>query len=466
MPAAPDPAPSNTVPLSAAEVAIRLDRLGPFEPNPRLAVAVSGGPDSLALALLAAPWVRDRGGRLRAFTVDHGLRPDSDVEAEQTRRRLKAHDIPCRVLTWRGPKPSSGVMAKARAARYALMGRACKGAGILHLLLAHHADDQDETRAMRAGAGSGPHGLAGMAAIRYGDHVRYLRPLLDVPKARLVARLRADGLSWIEDPANLDPRYWRGRHRRAGTTAFVRRDPGRDRKRHERALATVVLARARVHPLGVLTLPRSAADLPSDLWHDCLRRALGALGGATPLPSRAEVAGLAAALDGSDRRRTLGGCTIAREGDTIRVGREPGRVGAAPIRLDVKPVLWDGRFVVTPLASTPCRIGLARGSTPEIARRLQAVGLPPGFARTLPLIEAGGRAQLAWWPLDLGPIVAHVRFRPLRPLLQALFVDACVASGDGLLIYDEGGDGAFPTARHAFDTLSVAVQYMGRDGVV
>ena len=444
MPAAPDPTPSNLAPLSPAEVAARLDRLGPFEPNPKLAVAVSGGPDSLALALLAAPWVRDRGGRMRAFTVDHGLRPGSAVGAEQTRRRLAAHGIPCRVLTWRGPKPASGVMAKARAARYALVERACKGAGIVHLLLAHHADDQDETRAMRAGAGSGAHGLAGMAAIRYGDHVRYLRPLLDVPKARLVARLQADGLPWIDDPTNVDPRYWRARHRRGGATAFVRPRPARERERHERALAAAVLARARVHPLGVLTLPRSAAGLSSDLWHDWLRRALGALGGATPLPSRAEVAGLAAALGASDpSRRTLGGCTIALEGSTIRVAREPGRIGTTPLRLDAKPVAWDDRFVVTPLLPGPCRIGPAKGPVPEIARRLRAAGLPSGFASTLPLIEAGGGTQVGPWPLDLGPIVAHVRFRPLRPLLQALFVDASVASAHGSLIYDGSGGEVF-----------------------
>ena len=94
-----------------------------------------------------------------------------------------------RILRWTGPKPATGVQAAAREARYALLGAWCRDAGVLHLLLAHHLDDQAETVALRQARQSGPDGLAGMAAVRELKGSRLLRPLLSVPKDRLRATL-------------------------------------------------------------------------------------------------------------------------------------------------------------------------------------------------------------------------------------------------------------------------------------
>jgi len=107
--------------LSDEEFAARLDRLGPYERAPRLAVAVSGGADSLALALLADAWARRRGGAIAALTVDHRLRPESAAEARQTGEWLAARGIAHRTLVWEGPYPASDVQAEARAARYRLL---------------------------------------------------------------------------------------------------------------------------------------------------------------------------------------------------------------------------------------------------------------------------------------------------------------------------------------------------------
>src|SRR5262245_11003154 len=177
-------------------------RLGPFERAPHIAVAVSGGPDSLALTLLLAEWAQARGGRVDALTVDHRLRPESATEAAQVGRWLAPlPGVTHHILPWSDPKPETGIQAAARDARYRLLAAHCRDHAILHLCVAHHRDDQHETHRLRAGHGSGPIGLAGMSAIRPLEGVRLLRPLLGVAKAELVALLEARGQSWIADPS-------------------------------------------------------------------------------------------------------------------------------------------------------------------------------------------------------------------------------------------------------------------------
>ena len=188
----------------------------PFETRPGIAVAVSGGRDSLCLALLAGEWARDRDGKLVALIVDHGLRAEAAHEAQATTRTLAAHGIESVILRWRGTKRASGLQVAAREARYRLLGEACRERGILHLLVAHHADDQTETIAMRAARGSGPDGLAGMAALIEMPDVRLLRPLLPVARERLTATLMERGVAWIDDPSNVDQRFERARLRRQG----------------------------------------------------------------------------------------------------------------------------------------------------------------------------------------------------------------------------------------------------------
>lgn len=202
--------------LTAESFAALMAPFAPFESQPVLAVAVSGGRDSLALALLADEWARARGGRILALIVDHGLRAAAADEAAATRDLLCRHGIAAEILRWRGAKPAHGVQAAARAARYRLLFDACRARGILHLLVAHHAGDQAETIAMRAQRGSGPDGLAGMSALVERPEARLLRPLLGVARADLTASLTARGIAWIDDPSNADLRFERARLRAGG----------------------------------------------------------------------------------------------------------------------------------------------------------------------------------------------------------------------------------------------------------
>lgn len=171
-------------PVGGPEFARAMAALGPFESAPRLALAVSGGSDSMALALLASAWAEAKGGEATALIVDHGLRRGSAAEAGRVRAWLRARGIGCRILRWRGAKPAANLQAAARAARYALLTGWCRKAGILHLLLAHQQDDQAETLLLRLGRGSGLDGLAAMAPLASGADLRLLRPLLDFPRAR------------------------------------------------------------------------------------------------------------------------------------------------------------------------------------------------------------------------------------------------------------------------------------------
>lgn len=209
----------------------------PLARDEPLAVAVSGGPDSLALLLLAHAGF---GHRVRALTVDHRLRPDSAIEAHAVAALCAVRAIPHATLAWTGGKPAANLQAAARAARYRLMGEWCRVHGVAWLATAHHADDQAETLLMRLARGAGSGGLAGIRAVRaLTGGVTLLRPLLAVGKADLAALVAAAGLTAADDPSNADPRFDRTRAR-----AVLRREPWLDPRRLAAAAAHLADAEA------------------------------------------------------------------------------------------------------------------------------------------------------------------------------------------------------------------------------
>ena len=354
---------------------------GAFEPCPEVAVAVSGGADSMALALLLKEWLSERGGRLWALTVDHGLRPEAAAEARETGARLEAAGVTQRVLIWEGAKPSSGLQAAARAARYALLTGFCRERGILHLFLAHHLDDQAETFFLRRDRASGPDGLAAMSALRCTPDLRILRPLLRVPKTRLVSTLRAQGQSWIEDPSNRDPRFARVRLRQklsalsepgespSDVSAMVRQR-GLERTAHETGAGAFLGRYAHCDPAGFVTLQRAAIIQAREaLAQRVLAGVVTAVGGRDYPPRVARLSRLQVAVKDPDfAGATLSRTRILPRGDRLlfcrearhleRRGVQPGETGR-----------WDGRFDLK-LAS---KLGPGRG-TPQL-RALGRLGL-------------------------------------------------------------------------------------------
>jgi tRNA(Ile)-lysidine synthase len=377
--------------------------LGPFERTPDLAVAVSGGPDSLALCLLAAHWARLRGGAVTALTVDHGLRPESAAEADQVGAWLAPRGIAHQVLPWHGPKPQSGIQAAAREARYRLLADWCRTNGVLHLLLAHHLDDQAETVALRSLRQSGPDGLAGMAPVREIAGLRLLRPLLAVPKRRLIATLRAAGQSWIEDPSNRSESFARSRLRLAPgfQTAGLgaRAVAGAElRAALDGRTAAWLAASAQIDPAGFVTW-RHAAFLaaPIELARRALQQALLAIGN-PDYPPRGERLGrlLDALRNPGCSGRTLAGCRILLRGTDLLICREPAAI-APPLLLE--PAVWqrwDRRIMVRWQAddgrATPGLLVRALGAD---GWRRYTAWLPAGPARDLPPVVRVGLPS-AW----------------------------------------------------------------------
>jgi tRNA(Ile)-lysidine synthase len=182
---------------------------------PAIVLAVSGGPDSIALMWLAARWRRTlaRGPRLLAVTVDHGLRAEAAAEARNVKRLARSLDLPHRTLRWTGIKPKTGLPAAARTARYRLLAQVARASGATHILTAHTRDDQAETLLMRMLRGSGIAGLAAMARESERDGVLLARPLLNVSKSQLIATLNKAKIGFADDPTNRDPSFTRPRLR-------------------------------------------------------------------------------------------------------------------------------------------------------------------------------------------------------------------------------------------------------------
>ncbi len=189
-----------------------------FPADESLAVGVSGGPDSMALCFLLSLWAQKakRKALIHALTVDHGLRTDSDAEAKQVGRWLKGFkSVRHKILTWRPDKAvTSRVQERAREARYELMASFMKKQGTTRLFLAHHLDDQAETVLFRLSRGTGLDGLSGMAAEQaFADGLVLCRPLLSIPKERLVQTCEANGVKYIDDPSNRSAQFARVRMR-------------------------------------------------------------------------------------------------------------------------------------------------------------------------------------------------------------------------------------------------------------
>ncbi len=185
-----------------------------LEPYGSLLLAVSGGPDSLALLRLVAQWPQRHRHSVAVATVDHGLRPDSRAEAAQVGDWARALGFDHHLLAWTGGKPTTRIQERARAARYALLAECARETGARAVVTAHHADDQAETILFRLTRGSGVAGLAGMAPIGRLGELPLLRPLLGLTKAELVAVCETAGQPYVTDPSNANDLYARVRLRR------------------------------------------------------------------------------------------------------------------------------------------------------------------------------------------------------------------------------------------------------------
>ena len=421
--------PSKTPPSDPA-FERAMERLGPFERSPRLVAAVSGGRDSMALALMARAWTAARGGDLLAVTVDHRLRPESADEAAGVGPRLARFTIPHRIVVRTGPLAPGNKQAAAREARYRLLAEACRDAGALHLVLGHHLEDQGETAAMRAERGSGHLGLAAMAALRELPGMRLLRPLLGRPRRDLETYLVRLGVGWIDDPTNLTPSSARGRLRAAMTAGQLGRmgraatDRASLRRDREEQAADLLVRTVELHDSGIARVD-IARMLSSPVGEAALGRLLATLGGRVHPPRSARIAGLAARLRQAPPAAVLGGCALVRAHTGWWCGREAGRIRETLRLAPGERAFWDGRFEVVNPGPSPVAVRRRPQAAPRMSRPWPAAldrALPAFFSDDGQRLESAGTA----WRLD-EPACPYATFRPRSALAGPGY--ALVSSG-------------------------------------
>lgn len=415
-----------------------------------VAVAVSGGGDSMALTLLADAWARRHGGRAVALTVDHGLRPESAAEAAVVGAWLAARGIDHHVLAWEGVKPRSAIQEAARTARYELMSAWCRRAGVLHLLLAHQLEDQAETFLMRLERGSGADGLAAMSALAETGGVRLLRPLLGIPRERLRVTLARFGQEWVEDPSNHNQAFGRVRIRRrlaafaeGGCTADrlgrIVEDFGRHRRQREAGVVRLLAGVCTLLPAGYAVIDGAAlAAAELDIATGALGRVLATVGGGAYRPAPNRVAALLPwfAGKGDAPSVTLARCRCLRRQGRVVICRENRRLPAPMALAAGERIWWDERFSIVAagaegadgaaplegLTLAPLgREGWAEvvAAAPDLRRTAVphpvCLGLPavrdPQGVREVPFV--GYRRPL---PPAAGPIMAIVQFSPRNSL--------------------------------------------------
>ena len=333
--------------------------------QPPVAVAVSGGADSMALLLLCRDWLRrssDSGWAdgLLALTVDHGLRRNSAAEAQRVAGWCADLGIAHRILQWADDKPTSSIQAAARQKRYALLEAACAERGIGDLLLAHQREDQAETLLLNLMRGSGVHGLAAMQPLSKRGKLRFVRPLLDVPKSDLYATLRAAGQDWIEDPSNHDSHYARVRMR---TLYRHLRDEGMPPERLTATAAHMQRARAAIDhytdellskaaivgDAGVAWLdPARLSAAPEEVGLRAIARLITAIGAQryTPRLSRLESLYQWLCAQPVTGGKTLSGCQLMPHKGRILILREMASIGPDLRLAPGQSGRWDARFDV------------------------------------------------------------------------------------------------------------------------
>ncbi len=334
-----------------------------LKPHASVALAVSGGPDSMALMHLASRW-RALAGRglteLAVLTVDHGLRPASKDEADFVALEAARIGLPHATLTWAGEKPRTGIQAAARRARYDLMTAYCRTHGIACLATAHTADDQAETFLMHLARGSGLDGLAAMAAVSERGGVSLARPLLTFSKRRILAYLHAHGIPFVSDPSNSNVAFERVRLRhamKALAAAGISRSAlalsasrlGRSREALMRSAAEFLENNFSVSPLGQGEIGAEAFDvLPAELALRALAQVLALVGGKEEPPQMAKVERLLAELKAGRREAALGGCLVIAAPAKLQFFREPGRLKLPPSPCQPGGTcIWDGRFALS-----------------------------------------------------------------------------------------------------------------------
>lgn len=418
-----------------------LDDIGFFEPKPDIAVAVSGGADSMALLLLLKFWVEARNGSVIALTVNHGLRPEAAKEAAWVSGECKRHGIEHHTLTYQGNKPTAAIQEKARDIRYTLLTDWCRAHDVLHLFTAHHAGDQVETLFFRLARGSGLSGLAGIPVVSLRNGVRLIRPLLGFNKAELMQFLETLNQKWIEDPSNQNPAYTRthirqilhdaGLEDRATDVSVFMANFRRQFEWQQMDWMSCVL---QLYPAGYATInAKEFRTSPPVMALQGLASLLQTISGSDTPPRSQTLHTLYDSMQKKkELRQNVAGCMVSyRPKDGLFYFWREKVATASPAQVRACTVTqWDGRFEayfehpggmdtlsLQPLGST----GL--NHLPKIPAGMRH--LPPAILRSFPaffhLEQLLCAPHMSYKHPEYGNLHCSLRFRPTKPLAGAPF---------------------------------------------
>jgi len=393
-------------PLGADEFACLLDRF--VLPDGPIGIAVSGGPDSMALAFCLKRWAQRP---LFALIVDHGLRNGSSAEATNVKTFLDQLDIRADILKWDHDAITARLHEKARAARYALLTAACCHNGLRQLMTAHHRDDQAETVLMRLAKGSGVEGLSGMAEESERAGIRILRPFLTLSKQRLMATCVENNIPFVTDPSNQSPKFARGRLRKVMpllaeeglTTESLLRLGARAAEVSEALdyYTKDFLVRATSSQKGgVVYLDRVLfASVPRAIALRALAHCLRFVHPDDHPPEHDGLCSLSEAIrEEGDAARTFYGCIVSLTSTKVTFLREEsGALERLPLKAG-QTVLWDKRWAVTAASEAPETMVAALGNqthaftdalSPLLRRQI-----PQGRVRaSLPALWVGNKLE-------------------------------------------------------------------------
>jgi tRNA(Ile)-lysidine synthase len=397
-------------------------RLDPASTAP-IAVAVSGGGDSIAAMILTVEWARRHHRRVLVLNVDHGLQAASGEWAGFAEAAAGRAGASFRALAWTGAKPAHGLPAAARAARHRLIAMAAREAGARVVVFGHTADDVLEAARMRE-AGlrvGGPREWSPSPVWPEGEGLFLLRPLIAVRRAAIRTFLAQRREAWIDDPANDDPASPRTRARQ-GLASCEAQVLAPAYMPEPAELASTV----EVSPFGFLRIDRRGfRRAPPLASRRCLGAAVLCVGGGERPPAAARLDRLVAAvLDAAPLSATLAGARIIGE-ETLLVVRdagEAGRGGLAPMSLRAgERAVWDGRFEVVGTRDAVTVRALAGWAARLSPAERRALGRLPAPVRPgLPIfLDDGGTPQAA--------ILSDLTGVSMRSLVADRFLAACGA---------------------------------------
>jgi tRNA(Ile)-lysidine synthase len=387
-----------------------------------IGLAVSGGADSLALMVLAHRWAQSapHAPELIVYSLDHALRPEAAAEVEMVLREAARLGLTARGLKWSDEKPESGLSEAARAARYAIIGKAMVQDGATVLLTAHHRSDQAETVLMRLAHGSGIEGLKGMATLSQVEGVTVLRPFLDIDPKHLIALVAQEGMTAVQDPSNDDTSYERVRWRKLLPALATEGLDGAAIARFAQRMAEADLAIGQmadaafdelvdIDGFGAATISRDAfTALSPAIGRRMLSRVLTIVGGRQKPRALGQVDRLYDSIIANTLQRAataLGAVARIRE-KTLVISREPGRTLPPDAILEPDATLdWDERFHYANLSPDTRFIASVSEFLPR--HRIETVlgakvTAPSEAIRTTPILrdEAGNVVALGAWSFD------------------------------------------------------------------